>query len=254
MTLRADPDLRRADRRRLRADVVRLHADLRRDEGDQPRARRAADRRGLPDLVAVGPDGHRPAAARARRSASSCTASAGCCTRRSSRASQRIDPELTLVASFAVAVAGGGLIALICGHRGARGDAVVLQHLVRASASSSCPRAQLYACVGAVLLLGGLYALLHCDGDGPRIRACATSRTGAELVGIDVERSMAQMFAIGARDHRLRRRRAGRALPVRARLALRRGSAASCASSSSAGSGASPARRSARSCSGSARR
>jgi len=33
---------------------------------------------------------------------------------------------------------------------------------------------------------------------GRAIRACASSRSGAELVGIDVERSMAQIVAVGA--------------------------------------------------------
>lgn len=109
---------------------------------------------------------------------------------------QRIDPELTLVASFGMAVAGSGVLALIWGTapRAATpsyfntslqlGDLVV-------------PRAQLYACVGALVLLGALYALLHGTFLGRSIRACATSRDGAALVGIDVERCMAQMFAIG---------------------------------------------------------
>ena len=109
---------------------------------------------------------------------------------------QRIDPELTLVASFAVAIAAAGVIALIAGTE-ARAATPSYFNTSFHVGDLVVPRAQLYACVGALLLLGGLYALLHGTAIGRAIRACATSRTGAELVGIDVERSMAQMFAIG---------------------------------------------------------
>ena len=109
---------------------------------------------------------------------------------------QRIDPELTLVASFAAAVAAAGAIALVAGtdaRAATPGYFNTSFHL----GEVVVPRAQLYACAGAVVLLGGLYALLHRTALGRGIRACATSRDGAELVGIDVERTMAQMFAIG---------------------------------------------------------
>jgi branched-chain amino acid transport system permease protein len=110
---------------------------------------------------------------------------------------QRIDPELTLVASFAVAVAGGGLIALIWGTE-ARAATPSYFNTSFEVFGLVIPKAQLYACAGAVVLLAALWALLHWTAVGRAIRACATSRTGAELVGIDVERSMAQMFAIGS--------------------------------------------------------
>jgi branched-chain amino acid transport system permease protein len=109
---------------------------------------------------------------------------------------QRIDPELTLVASFAVAIAGAGVIALIAGTEARAATPSYFNTSIHVG-SLVVPRAQLYACAGALLLLGGLYALLHWTALGRSIRACATSRTGAELVGIDVERTMAQMFAIG---------------------------------------------------------
>jgi branched-chain amino acid transport system permease protein len=109
---------------------------------------------------------------------------------------QRIDPELTLVASFAVAIAGAGVIALIAGTE-ARAATPSYFNTSFHIGDLVVPRAQLYACAGALVILAGLYALLHGTALGRGIRACATSRTGAELVGIDVERSMAQMFAIG---------------------------------------------------------
>jgi len=109
---------------------------------------------------------------------------------------QRIDPELTLVASFAFAIAAAGVIALVAGTE-ARAATPSYFNTSFHVGELVVPRAQLYACVGALAILGGLYALLHGTALGRGIRACATSRTGAELVGIDVERSMSQMFAIG---------------------------------------------------------
>lgn len=109
---------------------------------------------------------------------------------------QRVDPELTMVASFAVAIAGAGVIALVAGTEARAATpsyfngSIALGELV-------VPRAQLYACAGALVLLAALYGLLRHTALGRSIRACATSRTGAQLVGIDVERTMAQMFAIG---------------------------------------------------------
>ena len=47
-------------------------------------------------------------------------------------------------------------------------------------------------------MLGALYALLRSTFLGRAIRACSTNRDSASLVGVDVDRTMAQMFAIGA--------------------------------------------------------
>jgi branched-chain amino acid transport system permease protein len=109
---------------------------------------------------------------------------------------QRIDPGLTLVASFAVAIAGEGVIALIWGtstHSATPSYFNTSYHL----GSLIIPKAQLYACLGAIALLTLLFALLHGTFLGRSIRACATSRDGAALVGINVDRCMTQMFAIG---------------------------------------------------------
>lgn len=110
---------------------------------------------------------------------------------------QRHDHELTLVASFGVAVAAGGVIALLWGTEVRAATPPYFTASFRVG-ELVVPQAQLFACIGALVLLAGLYALLHATSTGRAIRACATSRDGATLVGIDVERSMAQMFAIGA--------------------------------------------------------
>jgi branched-chain amino acid transport system permease protein len=109
---------------------------------------------------------------------------------------QRIDPGLTLVASFAVAMAAEGVIALIWGTS---------QHSATPSyfntsfhvGGIAVPKAQLYACLGALAVLAALYAVLRGTFLGRAIRACASSRGGAALVGINVERCMSQMFALG---------------------------------------------------------
>lgn len=109
----------------------------------------------------------------------------------------RIDHELAMVASFGVAIAAGGVMSLIWGTEvrsatpGYFNTSFELGPLV-------VPRAQLYAFVGALAILGALYALLRGTFLGRAIRACSTNRGSAALVGVDVERTMAQMFAIGA--------------------------------------------------------
>ena len=110
---------------------------------------------------------------------------------------ERIDHELTMVASFGAAIAAGGVMALIWGTE----VRVVTPSYFNSSIKLGgivIPHAQLYVCIGAVILLGALYALLRSTFLGRAIRACSTNRDSASLVGVDVDRTMAQMFAIGA--------------------------------------------------------
>ena len=109
---------------------------------------------------------------------------------------QRIDHELTLVASFGVATALGGVMALVWGTD-ARAATPSYFNSSFHIGDLVLPTAQLYACAGAVVLLLGLYALLRGTFVGKAIRACAVDRDSAALVGIDVERTMTRMFAIG---------------------------------------------------------
>ncbi len=109
----------------------------------------------------------------------------------------RIDHELAMVASFGAAIAAGGVMALIWGtdlHL------ATPEYFNRSFTIGPIvvPQAQLYACLGAIVLLLALYALLRGTYAGRAIRACSVNRDSAELVGINVERTMAQMFAIGA--------------------------------------------------------
>lgn len=108
-----------------------------------------------------------------------------------------IDHELTLVTSFGVAIAAGGVMSLIWGTEARAATPSYFTSSFQLG-SLVVPRAQLYACVGALVLLGGLYALLRGTFLGRSIRAASDNRDSAKLVGIDVEKTMAQMFAIGA--------------------------------------------------------
>ena len=110
---------------------------------------------------------------------------------------QHIDHELTMVASFGAAIAAGGVMSLVWGTE-ARAATPSYFNTSFELGSLVVPRAQLYACAGALVMLAALFALLRGTFLGRAIRACATNRDSSSLVGIDVERTMAQMFAIGA--------------------------------------------------------
>ncbi|TDD63244.1 branched-chain amino acid ABC transporter permease [Kribbella antibiotica] len=109
----------------------------------------------------------------------------------------RIDHELAMVASFGVAIAAGGVMALIWGTE-VRSATPSYFNTSFQLGSVVIPQAQLYAFAGALAILGALYGLLRGTFLGRAIRACSENRDSAALVGIEVERTMAQMFAIGA--------------------------------------------------------
>ncbi len=108
-----------------------------------------------------------------------------------------VDHELAMVATFGVAIALGGVLSLIWGTE-ARIATPAYFNTSFDLGPLVVPRAQLYACIGAVLVLGLLLALLRATFLGRAIRACSANRDSASLMGIDVERTMRQMFAIGA--------------------------------------------------------
>jgi branched-chain amino acid transport system permease protein len=109
----------------------------------------------------------------------------------------RIDHELAMVASFGVAILAGGVMSLIWGTE-VRSATPGYFNTSYQLGPVVVPRAQLYAFAGALAILGALYALLRGTFLGRAIRACSDNRDSAALVGIEVEQTMAQMFAIGA--------------------------------------------------------
>jgi branched-chain amino acid transport system permease protein len=109
----------------------------------------------------------------------------------------RVDHELVMVASFGAAIAAGGVMSLVWGTDLHLATPDYFNKSFTAG-SVVVPRAQLYACLGAIALLVALYVLLRSTYLGRAIRACAVNRDSAALVGINIERTMARMFAIGA--------------------------------------------------------
>lgn len=107
-----------------------------------------------------------------------------------------IDHELTMVATFGVAIATGGVLSLFWGTEARASTPSYFNQSFQLGALV-IPQAQLYACVGALILLAGLVVLLRGTFFGRAIRACSSNRDSASLVGIDVEKTMAQMSAIG---------------------------------------------------------
>jgi branched-chain amino acid transport system permease protein len=59
------------------------------------------------------------------------------------------------------------------------------------------PKAQVYACLAALVVLGGLYLVLNRTWTGRAIRACAQNPAGAALIGIGASSVAALSFAIG---------------------------------------------------------
>jgi branched-chain amino acid transport system permease protein len=59
------------------------------------------------------------------------------------------------------------------------------------------PKAQVYGCLAALIVLGLLYVLLNRTWAGRAIRACAQNPSGAALVGISASSVAALSFAVG---------------------------------------------------------
>ena len=72
----------------------------------------------------------------------------------------RVDHELAMVASFGVAVAAGGVMSLIWGTEVRSATPRYFNESFELG-SLAVPKAQLYACAGAVVLLAALVALLR---------------------------------------------------------------------------------------------
>ncbi|MET0134938.1 MAG: branched-chain amino acid ABC transporter permease [Kibdelosporangium sp.] len=64
--------------------------------------------------------------------------------------------------------------------------------------SVALPKAQVYGCLAALLVLGLLYLVLNRTWTGRAIRACAQNPSGAALVGVGASTVAALSFAIGS--------------------------------------------------------
>ncbi|MGH3344414.1 MAG: branched-chain amino acid ABC transporter permease [Carbonactinosporaceae bacterium] len=104
--------------------------------------------------------------------------------------------SMTVLLTFGIALAIEGLLNVTAGNyfRSARPPYFAESfHL----ASLSLPKAQVYGCLAAVLVLALLYLVLNRTWTGRAIRACAQNPSGAALVGISASGVAALAFALG---------------------------------------------------------
>ncbi|MGH3326975.1 MAG: branched-chain amino acid ABC transporter permease [Streptomycetales bacterium] len=104
--------------------------------------------------------------------------------------------SMTVLLTFGIALAIEGLLNVTAGNyfRSARPSYFAESfHL----ASLSLPKAQVYGCLAAVLVLALLYLVLNRTWTGRAIRACAQNPGGAALVGISASGVAALAFALG---------------------------------------------------------
>ena len=108
---------------------------------------------------------------------------------------QRIDPGLTIVATFALALVAEACIALVWGPNPAASTPGYFNQAFRLG-SLVVPRAQFYACLLAVGVTVALQAVIRRSWLGHAITAASENPEGARLVGVQPARVGAWIFAI----------------------------------------------------------
>jgi branched-chain amino acid transport system permease protein len=105
-------------------------------------------------------------------------------------------PAMSMLLTFGIALTIEGLLNITAGNyfRSATPSYFAESfHL----GSIVLPKAQVYGCLAALLVLGVLYLVLNRTWTGRAIRACAQNPSGAALVGIGASSVAALSFAIG---------------------------------------------------------
>jgi len=105
-------------------------------------------------------------------------------------------PSMSVLLSFGLAILIEGALGLTAGTRFRSATPSYFDESFRVG-SLALPKAQLYGCAAAVLVLGLLYAVLNRTWAGRAIRATAENPSGAALVGISASSVAALAFAIG---------------------------------------------------------
>jgi branched-chain amino acid transport system permease protein len=108
---------------------------------------------------------------------------------------QRIDPGLTIVATFALALIAEAFISLAWGPNQTETTPPYFNQAFRLGALV-IPRAQLYACLLAIAVTAALQLVLKRTWLGHAISAASENPEGARLVGISPARVGAWIFAI----------------------------------------------------------
>jgi branched-chain amino acid transport system permease protein len=105
-------------------------------------------------------------------------------------------PSMTVLLTFGIALSIEGLLNVTAGNRFRSATPSYFSQSFRLG-PISLPKAQVYGCVAALIVLAALYLVLQRTWTGRAIRACAQNPGGAALVGIGAQTAAALAFAIG---------------------------------------------------------
>lgn len=106
-------------------------------------------------------------------------------------------PGMSVLLTFGIAITIEGILNLTVGNTFKSATPSYFSQSFRIG-GISLPKAQVYGCLAALLVLGILYVVLARTWTGRAIRACAQNSSGASLVGIEAAGVAALAFAIGA--------------------------------------------------------
>lgn len=108
---------------------------------------------------------------------------------------ERIDPGLTIVATFALAMVAEAFLAFVWGPNEKTATPAYFNQAIRLG-SLVIPRAQFYACLLAIVITVALQAVVKRTWLGHAITAASENPEGARLVGVEPARIGAWIFAI----------------------------------------------------------
>jgi branched-chain amino acid transport system permease protein len=105
-------------------------------------------------------------------------------------------PSMSVLLTFGVALSIEGLLNVTAGNKFRSATPAYFSQSFRIGAIS-LPKAQVYGCVAALVVLVALYLVLQRTWTGRAIRACSQNPGGAALVGIGAPSVAALAFALG---------------------------------------------------------
>jgi branched-chain amino acid transport system permease protein len=105
-------------------------------------------------------------------------------------------PGMSVLLTFGIAITIEGILNVTAGNKFRSATPSYFSQSFRIL-GISLPKAQVYGCIAAVLVLGLLYVVLAKTWTGRAIRATAQNPSGAALVGIQASGVAALAFAIG---------------------------------------------------------
>jgi branched-chain amino acid transport system permease protein len=105
-------------------------------------------------------------------------------------------PAMSMLLTFGLALTIEGLLNVTVGNRFRSVTPAYFSQSFHIG-SIVLPKAQVYGCLAALVVLGALYLVLNKTWTGRAIRACAQNPSGAALVGIGASSVAALSFAIG---------------------------------------------------------